>query len=210
MAVVSIAAERVYGTPNAEYVGNTDFDKYLTITGGRTLWGIALLAAGQSSAVTTTYAGQHIMEGFLRIRLPVWQRALFTRFVALIPCVVVAAVAESESLNVMVNFVNAAESILLPFALTPLIKFSTSEVYLGKENTPGKIHVFTMWIGAFAAYAVNAFALSADGGGFFGSLMRGELVQVFAEQNLTITTQTFKTVQVNIINDVFQVIYLAW
>jgi natural resistance-associated macrophage protein 2 len=49
MAVVSIAAESVYGKPNAEYVGLTDFCNYfLSLKGGCLLWGIALLAAGQS------------------------------------------------------------------------------------------------------------------------------------------------------------------
>ena len=49
MAVVTIAAERVYGTPNAATVGLTDFCNYfLTLKGGCLMWGIALLAAGQS------------------------------------------------------------------------------------------------------------------------------------------------------------------
>ena len=49
MAVVSIAAESVYGATNAEYVGLTDFCNYfMSLKGGCFLWGIALLAAGQS------------------------------------------------------------------------------------------------------------------------------------------------------------------
>jgi len=53
VAVVSIAAERVYGTPNASSVGLTDFCNYFySLKGGCLMWGIALLAAGQSSAIT--------------------------------------------------------------------------------------------------------------------------------------------------------------
>jgi NRAMP (natural resistance-associated macrophage protein)-like metal ion transporter len=49
MAVVAIAAESVYGKPNAEYVGLTDFCNYfMSLKGGCLLWGVALLAAGQS------------------------------------------------------------------------------------------------------------------------------------------------------------------
>jgi natural resistance-associated macrophage protein len=49
------------------------------------IWAIGLLAAGQSSTMTGTYAGQFVMEGFLEISMPVWQRVLFTRSIALIP-----------------------------------------------------------------------------------------------------------------------------
>ena len=56
LAIVSISAESVNGTPGAEDVGLTDFCSFfLNLKGGCVLWGIALLAAGQSSAITTTY-----------------------------------------------------------------------------------------------------------------------------------------------------------
>ena len=81
MAVVIIAAESVYGTPFASDVGLTDFcDYFQSLSGGSCfLWGIALLAAGQSSAITTTFTGQFIMDGFLDIRLPLATRAIITR-----------------------------------------------------------------------------------------------------------------------------------
>jgi natural resistance-associated macrophage protein len=62
MAVVAIAAERIYGVENGEDFGLTDFcDYFRKIKGGCLLWGIALLAAGQSSAITTTFTGQYVM-----------------------------------------------------------------------------------------------------------------------------------------------------
>ncbi|MEM8294294.1 DUF3483 domain-containing protein, partial [Morganella morganii] len=51
---------------------------------GRIL-GFALLAAGQSSTFTGTIAGQVVMEGFLRAKIPCWQRRLITRGLALVP-----------------------------------------------------------------------------------------------------------------------------
>merc|ERR1711937_1036262 len=91
LAVVAIAAERVYGVENADMVGLTDFCNYfLSLKGGCFLWGIALLAAGQSSAITTTYTGQYIMDGFLELRLPIKVRAVATRLVAITPCVLVS------------------------------------------------------------------------------------------------------------------------
>ena len=49
------------------------------------LFGVALLASGQSSTFTGTIAGQVIMEGYLNLRIPCWQRRLITRGLALIP-----------------------------------------------------------------------------------------------------------------------------
>ena len=89
MAVVAIAAESVYGTENASSVGLTDFCTYfMNLKGGCLLWAIALLAAGQSGAITTTYTGQYVMDGFLQLQLPLWIRSIITRMVAIGPSVV--------------------------------------------------------------------------------------------------------------------------
>ena len=167
MAIVSIAAESVYGEPNAEEVGLTDFCVYFQyLKSGCVLWGIALLAAGQSSAITTTYTGQFVMEGFLDITLPTWARAVITRLVAITPCVIVSALFPQD-LNLLVNIVNSALSLLLPFAFTPLVKYTTSEKFMGKYAPP----VWERWLLrglAFGVYLLNAIAISAPGGGFFG------------------------------------------
>jgi manganese transport protein len=54
-----------------------------------TLFAVALIAAGQSSTVTGTLAGQIVMEGYLRLRINPWMRRLLTRLVAIIPAVIV-------------------------------------------------------------------------------------------------------------------------
>jgi natural resistance-associated macrophage protein len=185
MAIVSIAANEVTGE-NVDTVGNTDFKNYLTRT-GQIMWGIALLAAAQSSAITTTYTGQYIMDGFLQLRIALWKRAVLTRCVALIPCVVIAAVMDGNALNKTVNLVNALLGVLLPFALTPLVKFSTSKQFLG-EHAPGIVETVILWFAAFAVYALNAFGLSAKGGGFFGD----------AEMNVTW------------LGILVQIVYFAW
>merc|ERR1712028_193124 len=74
MAVVSIAAVSVYQQVSDEVantVGLTNICSFFKSLGaaGCILWGIALLAAGQSSAITTTYTGQYIMEGFLKMNI---------------------------------------------------------------------------------------------------------------------------------------------
>lgn len=173
-ATVVIAAERIYGKPGADDAGLTDFFSYVTnVPGSRWLWGLSLLAAGQSSAITTTYSGQYIMDGFLNIRLPMWQRALLTRLVAIIPCVITALSVHGSTLNTAVDIVNVSLAFLLPFALTPLVKYTTSKEFMGEYAT-GPIETVLAWTMAFFVYAVNAFSLSLPGGGFFGDMLFGD------------------------------------
>jgi natural resistance-associated macrophage protein len=212
-AIVAIAAMTIFGEPWANDAGNTDFANYLINSSGRPvlviLFGIALLAAAQSSSITTTYSGQYVMEGFLRMRMKVWHRALLTRGAALIPCVIIAATMDENALNQTINVVNATLALLLPFALTPLVKFSTSEAFLGKENLPSMFERSMAWLLAFIVYAVNAFGMSALGGGFFGALMQGDNVTLAGTDD-SIQVQTPYSVQMAILNDALQILYLAW
>jgi natural resistance-associated macrophage protein len=167
MAVVTIAAESVYGTEDAESVGLTDFCNYFqSLKGGCLFWGVALLAAGQSSAITTTYTGQYVMDGFLNLQLPMGVRAIVTRLVAITPCIIVS-VLFPDRLNDMINVVNASLSFLLPFAFTPLVKYNCSERVMGKYASKGKEKV-VLYTFAILVWAINAAALSWKGGGFFG------------------------------------------
>mmetsp|Transcript_26564 Transcript_26564/g.73023 ORF Transcript_26564/g.73023 Transcript_26564/m.73023 type:complete len:559 (-) Transcript_26564:2240-3916(-) len=172
LAVVAIAAERVYGSENAGLVGLTDFCNYFfSLKGGCLMWGIALLAAGQSSAITTTYTGQYIMDGFLKIRLPVKVRAVVTRLVAITPCVVVSIFFPSY-LNHMINFVNAALGFLLPFALLPLIKYNCNESIMGPGNASKGAEKMMLYAFGVIVWFINALTISLPGGGFFGDLGR--------------------------------------
>mmetsp|Transcript_15014 Transcript_15014/g.22501 ORF Transcript_15014/g.22501 Transcript_15014/m.22501 type:complete len:541 (+) Transcript_15014:55-1677(+) len=169
LAVVVIAAESVYGKEEASTVGLTNFcDYFQAMASGCTLWGVALLAAGQSSAITTTYTGQYVMDGFLNLKLPVKTRAIMTRLVAILPPVMCSVLFPGQ-LNRMVNVVNAMLSFLLPFAFIPLVKYNCSEVIMGKYAAKG-FEKYILYFFAFVVYLVNAIGLSADGGGFFGEV----------------------------------------
>src|SRR6202023_2188061 len=50
---------------------------------------IALIAAGQSSTLTGTLAGQIVMEGYLQLRINHWLRRLLTRLLAIIPAMII-------------------------------------------------------------------------------------------------------------------------
>eukprot|EP00550_Attheya_septentrionalis_P009130 CAMPEP_0198283666 /NCGR_PEP_ID=MMETSP1449-20131203/3233_1 /TAXON_ID=420275 /ORGANISM="Attheya septentrionalis, Strain CCMP2084" /LENGTH=361 /DNA_ID=CAMNT_0043980379 /DNA_START=562 /DNA_END=1647 /DNA_ORIENTATION=+ len=170
MAVVSIAAESVYGSENASSVGLTDFCTYFqNLKGGCLLWAIALLAAGQSGAITTTYTGQYVMDGFLQIELPLWIRSIVTRLVAIAPSLFIS-IMYPDKLNHLVNIVNALLGLLLPFAFTPLVKFNCSESIMGEGNASKGMEKAVMYSFAIAVWAVNAMTISMKGGGFFGEI----------------------------------------
>uniref|UniRef100_F7DJ57 Natural resistance-associated macrophage protein 1 n=1 Tax=Xenopus tropicalis TaxID=8364 RepID=F7DJ57_XENTR len=89
------------------------------------IWAVGILAAGQSSTMTGTYAGQFVMEGFLNLKWSRFYRVLFTRSCAIIPTVFVAAFKDVEHLTGMNDLLNVLQSILLPFALLPVLTFTS-------------------------------------------------------------------------------------
>nr|XP_015647627.1 metal transporter Nramp1 isoform X2 [Oryza sativa Japonica Group] len=61
-----------------------------------TVYGVALLASGQSSTITGTYAGQYVMQGFLDIKMKQWLRNLMTRSIAIVPSLIVSIIGGSS------------------------------------------------------------------------------------------------------------------
>ncbi|XP_065527637.1 natural resistance-associated macrophage protein 1 [Lathamus discolor] len=89
------------------------------------IWAVGILAAGQSSTMTGTYAGQFVMEGFLQLRWSRFARVLFTRSFAILPTVFVAAFRDVSHLTGMNDLLNVLQSILLPFAVLPVLTFTS-------------------------------------------------------------------------------------
>lgn len=88
------------------------------------LFGLALLAAGQSSTVTGTLAGQIVFEGFLRMSMPPWLRRVVTRVVAILPAILIIMIAGEDSVNQLLLYSQVILSFQLPFAIIPLIIFA--------------------------------------------------------------------------------------
>lgn len=88
------------------------------------VFGLALLAAGQSSTVTGTIAGQIVFEGFLRIRLKPWLRRLVTRVVAIAPALIIVLIMGENRINWLLLVSQVVLSFQLPFAIIPLIIFA--------------------------------------------------------------------------------------
>ncbi len=96
-----------------------------------TLFAIALIAAGQSSTVTGTLAGQIIMEGYLSLRIRPWLRRIITRMLAIIPAVLCVIYFGENSLGKLLILSQVVLSIQLGFAVVPLIHFVSDRKRMG-------------------------------------------------------------------------------
>jgi manganese transport protein len=95
------------------------------------LFAIALLAAGQSSTFTGTIAGQIIMEGFLKLKIPCYQRRLITRGLALVPALIGVATLGEHAVGRLLVLSQVVLSLQLPFALYPLLRFTSDRSVMG-------------------------------------------------------------------------------
>lgn len=95
-------------------------------------FGIALLAAGQSSTITGTFAGQVVMEGFVGLRVRPWLRRLITRIFAVAPAAFVIYFYGNSSVDSLLVFSQVVLSLQLPFAIIPLLHFTSSTEKMGK------------------------------------------------------------------------------
>ncbi|KAL2338210.1 hypothetical protein Fmac_012656 [Flemingia macrophylla] len=112
------------------------------------LFAIALLASGQSSTITGTYAGQYVMQGFLDLRLKSWIRNLLTRCIAIVPSLIVALIGGSAGAGKLIIIASMILSFELPFALIPLLKFTSSKTKMGEHVNSITISAITWIIGS--------------------------------------------------------------
>lgn len=96
-----------------------------------TLFAVALIAAGQSSTITGTLAGQIVMEGYLRLRINPWIRRLLTRLLAIVPAVIVIYVFGDDEVDRLLVFSQVVLSMQLGFAIIPLIHFVSDKSTMG-------------------------------------------------------------------------------
>ena len=87
------------------------------------MFAAALLASGQSSTITGTYAGQFVMEGFLELRIDPVLRAFLTRSAAIVPSLLVVLIAGDEYAEFLIVVSSVILFVQLPYALIPLVKF---------------------------------------------------------------------------------------
>lgn len=119
-----------------------------------TVFAIALLAAGQSSTLTGTLAGQIVMEGFLRFKMQPWARRLITRSLAVIPAIFVVAASGSEGTYRLLILSQVILSLQLPFAIVPLIHFTSDRAKMGRYANSGWLRAVS-WLVAIVIIVLN-------------------------------------------------------
>jgi manganese transport protein len=125
------------------------------------LFGVALLASGQSSTFTGTIAGQIVMEGFLDLKIPCWQRRLITRALALVPAFVGVWWLGDAGVGKMLVLSQVVLSFQLPFAMWPLIRFSSNRALMG-EFASGAVLKATAWVLFGTIAAANAWLVASS------------------------------------------------
>ncbi|GIP70981.1 MULTISPECIES: Nramp family divalent metal transporter [Lactiplantibacillus] len=109
------------------------------------LFALALLITGLISSITSTLAGQIVMEGYLHIRLPLWQRRLLTRAVTLIPILIIGFMVgfSDAAFENLIIYAQVALSVALPFTLLPLVALTNNRQLMGSHvNRPA-----VTWLG---------------------------------------------------------------
>jgi manganese transport protein len=138
-------------------------DAYRTLTPlfgsmASTVFAVALLAAGVSSSITGTLAGQSIMESLTDFKLSVWMRRIITRVINIVP-ILIAILLHLEPLKILV-YSQVVLSLLIPLPLIPLIYYSADRKVMGKlvnkKATTILAAIFGLVILAFNGYMLYA------------------------------------------------------
>lgn len=111
------------------------------------LFAVALLASGQNSTITGTLTGQIVMEGFIRMRIPLWLRRLVTRVISIIPVLVctIAFGGKESALDSLLVYSQVFLCVALPISMVPLVWFTSSRKIMGKYANP-RWMAFLAWI----------------------------------------------------------------
>jgi len=118
------------------------------------LFAVALIAAGQSSTVTGTLAGQVVMEGYLNLRLQPWIRRLLTRLIAIVPALLVILIMGEESTGKLLILSQVILSLQLGFAIIPLIHFVSDKSKMREFVIPSWQKIVS-WVAAAIIIGLN-------------------------------------------------------
>jgi manganese transport protein len=173
-AILVLAAMVFYGKTSLTAAGgqvvtfSADSDwiriAYLTLapllgtTVASTLFVVALLASGQSSTITGTLAGQVVMEGFMNWRIKPWLRRVITRALAILPAVFIIGIRGDSSVNDLLTLSQVVLALQLPFAMFPLLHFTSSRKRMGKWKN-GWVLLLAGWGSALVITAMDVSGL---------------------------------------------------
>jgi manganese transport protein len=118
------------------------------------LFALALLASGQNSTVTATLAAQIVMEGFVSLKVTPWLRRLITRLTAAAPAIFAVALWGDRGASSLLILSQVVLSLQLPFAVIPLIRFTSDRAKMGALASGPKLAALA-WVLAALVLALN-------------------------------------------------------
>ncbi len=171
-AILILAASVFFSTGNTEVARIQDAHQLLQpLLGSRLapiLFAVALIAAGQSSTLTGTLAGQIVMEGYLQLRINPWLRRLLTRLIAIVPAVLVIMLYGDDKVDDLLVFSQVILSLQLGFAVIPLIHFVSDKSTMGKFVIRTHVKVLA-WLVALILVFLNVKLVGEEALGVFES-----------------------------------------
>ena len=157
-AILILAASTFFRAGMFEISDIQDSYKFLAPLTGTSwasiLFGVALVAAGQSSTITGTLAGQVVMEGYLNLRIAPWLRRLITRLIAIVPAYFVILTYGEGKTGELLVFSQVVLSLQLGFAVIPLIHFTSDKEKMG-------VFAIKLWV-RIAAWTVALIIVSLN------------------------------------------------
>ncbi|GAB4813910.1 hypothetical protein N2152v2_000956 [Parachlorella kessleri] len=162
--VICVFAYGFYGNPeySTAAIGLEDAGHLLGQRFGeqfKYLWAVGVLASGLIATVALTYTGQLVFVGLLQVEVKGWVQFWCTRLVALVPTVLIAVLSDaSNSFDRINGLLNVVQSVLLPFALVPLIHLAARPSILGPFSSPATLTAFAALVAA-SIMAVDGYVL---------------------------------------------------
>ncbi|ADG15785.1 Nramp family divalent metal transporter [Paraburkholderia atlantica] len=157
-ALLIVAAAVFYSSGHRDVTDLADAHRLIApLVGNRwagILFAAALLACGLSATVTGTLAGQAVMEGFLRLRLPRWKRALLTRALAIGPALLAVGMFGQHGSNQLLVASQVVLSLQLPLAVVPLIRCASDPTLMRGWRVHG-VPLVLAWLSAWFIIALN-------------------------------------------------------
>jgi manganese transport protein len=161
-AILVMAAATFHGSGHQEVADISDayalLSPLLGTTAASVLFAVALLCSGQNATLTGTLAGQIVMEGFVNIRLRPWLRRLITRLVAIIPAIIVVYLYGERGTGALIILSQVVLSLQLPFAVFPLIMFTSDRAKMGDFVAPVWMQALA-WLTGVVIAGLNAWLL---------------------------------------------------
>ena len=154
-SVVSLTAD---SDPDWIRVAYLTLTPLLGVAAASILFGVALLASGQSSTITGTLAGQVVMEGFMQWRIRPWVRRLITRSLAIIPAILIIGLRGNGSITELLVLSQVVLAMQLPFAMFPLLHFTCSRKRMGR-HVNGWFLTVAGWLSCLLITALAVYGL---------------------------------------------------